>query len=462
VQGTTGAQGATGAQGVQGPQGFQGTQGVQGPQGAGTITGSGTTNTIPKFTSSTAIGDSAITDNGTTVTLVSRALSGTSATFSGNIIFDTTDRGIISNTTDGSDNKFVSINGGGARGSDRGAGIILFGNEAAGTGRIDINAGDVTGGVVHLVTAGLNRLTVARDGNVGIGTTSPASPLTINATTDDAQFRITRAAQTNQGLSINAGAGRTIFNSYDGTDNVFGSFIFESTKGATTVERMRITSGGNVLIGTTTDAGFKLDVNGTFRASGAATFSSTINATAASQAAGIVNLTTVSTASGLHPLIFMQRSGGAVTGTIGYDGTNARMFFSVSAGDALALGGTGGVIVTNLSGSGSRAVLADSSGLLSAPVSDISVKQNIVPIGYGLNEIIKMNPVWFDFVDEYKNFGEGRQNGNIAQEIAEIIPEAVFTTPSTGKMGINYDQLHAVYIKAIQELNNRITQLENN
>jgi len=44
---------------------------------------SGTTNYIPKFTSSTAIGNSAITDDGTTVTLVSRALSGTSATFSG-------------------------------------------------------------------------------------------------------------------------------------------------------------------------------------------------------------------------------------------------------------------------------------------------------------------------------------------------------------------------------------------
>lgn len=102
------------------------------------------------------------------------ALVGTSVTLSGNVIFDTTDRGIVSNTTDGADNKFVSINGGGARGSDRGAGINLFGNEAAGTGRIDVNAGDVTGGVINLVTAGLNRLTVARDGNVGIGVTPSA------------------------------------------------------------------------------------------------------------------------------------------------------------------------------------------------------------------------------------------------------------------------------------------------
>ena len=117
----------------------------------------------------------------------------------------------------------------------------------------------------------------------------------------------------------------------------------------------------------------------------------------------------------------------------------------------------GGVItISNLAGTGSRAVLADASGNLSAPVSDISVKENIQTIGYGLNEIIKMKPVWFDFIDEYKNYGSGRQNGNIALEMELIIPEAVFTTSSTGKKGINYDQLHAVYIKAIQELNEKL------
>jgi hypothetical protein len=120
----------------------------------------------------------------------------------------------------------------------------------------------------------------------------------------------------------------------------------------------------------------------------------------------------------------------------------------------------GTVFVANLAGTGTRAVLADSGGALSAPVSDKSVKENITSIGYGLNEILKMNPVWFDFIDEYKNYGEGRQNGNIAQEMQEIIPEAVFVTPSTGKMGINYDQLHAVYIKAIQQQQQQIEELK--
>ncbi len=54
------------------------------------IGGSGTINNIPKFTAAGTIGDSAITDNGTTVTLVSRALSGTSASFSGEVNVGTT------------------------------------------------------------------------------------------------------------------------------------------------------------------------------------------------------------------------------------------------------------------------------------------------------------------------------------------------------------------------------------
>ena len=53
--------------------------------GTAVMLGTGTTNYLPKFTGTSTIGNSAITDDGTTVTLVSRALSGTSATFSGNV-----------------------------------------------------------------------------------------------------------------------------------------------------------------------------------------------------------------------------------------------------------------------------------------------------------------------------------------------------------------------------------------
>jgi hypothetical protein len=255
---------------------------------------------------------------------------------------------------------------------------------------------------------------------------------TFTAATTGTQIIINGADTTNQRLEVTDGTVTNrfgIFGRTNGDAGVLGTqtnhpLIFNTNA----TERMRITSGGNVLIGTTTDSGEKFQITG-----------------------GRIYANGTGTSSGITFNNYNI-----------HQDASTNLIYRNGGTEIFKFANSGAVTIANLAGSGSRAVLADANGLLSAPVSDISVKENIVPIGYGLNEIMKMNPVWFDFVDEYKNFGEGRQNGNIAQEIAEIIPEAVFTTKSTGKMGINYDQIHAVYIKAIQELNNRITQLENN
>jgi hypothetical protein len=206
---------------------------------------------------------------------------------------------------------------------------------------------------------------------------------------------------------------------------------------------------GNVLINSTIDDTVnKLQVNG----SGIFSGKLKVETTSANSPQFLVRDTTNT---GYGVTSYFQNS--AKTLYIGFGDQNYASF-----SDKIIITSAGVTTISNLAGTGSRAVLADVNGVLSAPVSDISVKQNIQTIGYGLNEIIKMNPVWFDYIDEYKSMGDKRQNGNIAQEMEAIIPEAVFTTPSTGKMGINYDQLHAVYIKAIQELNAKIDALKNN
>jgi hypothetical protein len=163
------------------------------------VTGTGTTNTLPKFTGSTTIGDSAITDNGTTVTLVSRALSGTSATFSSSVT------------------------------SSLGSSATNFNSNAATTGAVNAYRVSNTTGI----------------GSFGID----------NSTGGD--------------LMIGGLAYATLLQSVSNTALQLGT---------NQTARLTITSGGNVLIGTTTDAGFKLDVNGTFRASGAATFSGNVTA----------------------------------------------------------------------------------------------------------------------------------------------------------------------------------------
>jgi hypothetical protein len=141
------------------------------------------------------------------------------------------------------------------------------------------------------------------------------------------------------------------------------------------------------------------------------------------------------------------------------NGTSGRIVLHTNGAEQMRVASTGIITVTNLAGTGSRAVIADSSGNLSAPVSDETVKENVQILKYGLNAIMQLNPISFEYIDEYKNYGEGLQIGNIAQDVAKVIPEAVFTTPSTGLMGINYNQFDGIYIKAIQELNERIELL---
>lgn len=244
-------------------------------------------------------------------------------------------------------------------------------------------------------------------------------------------------------------------------------------------------SGAGYLLGMTLSSSQALTLNGTLNGT-TASFSSTGSASLIT--ALTLNNTGVLVDSNVEiKLSSASNTGGIRLRSIAPGGGNNDFALYTTAGSTLnatpsiyAAGSTGNVLigtitdagykldvngnlrVSNLAGTGSRAVLADANGLLSAPVSDISVKENIKPIKYGLNEILKMKPVWFDFIDEYKNYGQGRQNGNIAQDMEQIIPEAVYTTPNTNKMGINYDQLHAIYIKAIQELNDKIEKLQNN
>jgi hypothetical protein len=115
--------------------------------------------------------------------------------------------------------------------------------------------------------------------NVGIGTTSPTGRLMLYQSSAGNVFQ---NIVSNQGSSTQAGinfspsmtdaevAANPAQASIYATDSNYGANIIFATKatgsiGNALTERMRITSGGNVLIGTTTDAGQKLQVNGALR-----------------------------------------------------------------------------------------------------------------------------------------------------------------------------------------------------
>jgi hypothetical protein len=303
-------------------------------------------------------------------------------------------------------------------------------------------------------------------GNLGLGVTPSAwsslvPAFQINnaaiAGNNNADLYLTANAYYNSGWKYIQTTNANLYQMEDGIHSWHNAPSGTAGNAITFTQAMTLTANGRLLINTPTESTYQLDVNGTGRFKG-------LVLTGVSGGYTTGDNTYINFGADANPDTF-----GAINVPFGeemkFNSYHGYEFKTSNNGSSLVtmftIGITGAVTLSNLAGTGSRAVLADANGLLSAPVSDISVKENIKPIGYGLNEIVKMNPVWFDFVDDYKNFGEGRQNGNIAQEMQKIIPEAVFTTPSTGKMGINYDQLHAVYIKAIQELKAEIELLKN-
>jgi hypothetical protein len=87
--------------------------------------------------------------------------------------------------------------------------------------------------------------------------------------------------------------------------------------------------------------------------------------------------------------------------------------------------------------------------------SDYRIKENIIP----LNEthiIDKLNPV------TYMNLKSGKQDiGLIAHELQEVYPELVTGTKDGEDMqSVNYTGLIPILIKEIQNLKERVKQLE--
>jgi hypothetical protein len=107
-------------------------------------------------------------------------------------------------------------------------------------------------------------------------------------------------------------------------------------------------------------------------------------------------------------------------------------------------------------------VLADASWtVLSAPVSDRTVKQNISPITYGLATILKLKPVSFEFKEGWKNYGQGTQIGFIAQDIQKVLPNSVFMNTSgkaKGKLGYSWQDIIPITVSALQELVIRVNE----
>ena len=146
-------------------------------------------------------------------------------------------------TSDAADSSQIRISGGGDIGNNRGAGIVIKGNEYSGaTGVLYLEAGNVSGGEIQFNTGAAERMVIGDTGNVGIGTTAPVEELHIHCSAGQpTTMRITNAttgATTSDGLEITLnGAGVAGITLKENADMTFATY--DTT-------RMTIDNGGAV------------------------------------------------------------------------------------------------------------------------------------------------------------------------------------------------------------------------
>ena len=90
--------------------------------------------------------------------------------------------------------------------------------------------------------------------------------------------------------------------------------------------------------------------------------------------------------------------------------------------------------------------------------SDIRLKKNISDLESSLGIINSLRPVRYNWNSDENN--DSTKIGFIAQEVDEVLPEFV-TTYKDGYLGLNYAGFTPVLTKAIQELDLKITGIEN-
>lgn len=99
--------------------------------------------------------------------------------------------------------------------------------------------------------------------------------------------------------------------------------------------------------------------------------------------------------------------------------------------------------------------------------SDSRLKENINDLNGALDNLDKIRGVEYDWTDEYlesrggedETFARKHDVGVIAQELQEVLPEAVSERPD-GYLGVRYEKIVPLLVQAIKELKSEVTELK--
>jgi len=90
-------------------------------------------------------------------------------------------------------------------------------------------------------------------------------------------------------------------------------------------------------------------------------------------------------------------------------------------------------------------------------ISDARLKTNILDIRYGLDAVLKIRPVQYNWKE-----GDDKETklGFLAQELRKIIPEAVAGDENKETLAVNYIELIPVLTNAIKQQQQQIDELK--
>jgi hypothetical protein len=263
-------------------------------------------------------------------------------------------------------------------------------------------------------TNNTERMRIDSSGNVGIGTSSPATKLEVSANTGTETFKITQTDATGGTVA------RMRLSHGSGTQAVFEVGAGYGALGLTTsgplafstnnTERARIDSSGNLLWGKTS----------------------------------LSNETTTDGA-----ILYKNASGGGAVAYFTNGGTGTAMALSVQA-DANAIQFfRSGTLVGSISLTSTNTAYNTS--------SDARLKENITNADSASVLIDAIKVRQFD----WKSSGLHQRYGFVAQELLDVAPEAVNQPADPDEMmGVDYSKLVPMLVKEIQSLRARVAQLE--
>jgi hypothetical protein len=300
-------------------------------------------------------------------------------------------------------------------------------------------------------------MTLDASGNLGVGTTSPIQVGRLSIAYNSASQRglVTSASLTDLTDHI----GLVNPNGLVGSIATDGTSLVLQTGGA---ERARITSDGDLLVGTTSavtsaraifnrSSGANIVISQSILSNGNSTyFSAKNNDTVQRQCdIGVYKHAGITNSAGY--VGYTEEEGTNQYTWVGNDGN-----FRISS-DPGAIGTNGGTVV-------------------GTQTSDERLKNIVGGLQYGLSQILALEPIAFAMKDSPNN----KKIGFSAQQVQPIIPEAVYDTgdcidgydadpedkmvqtPKSDrtKLAMEYTQIVPVLVKAIQEQQALITQLQ--